>query len=804
MRALPWLLLASPAALANGNGVQFDGTYDSNTDYLMLGTLNPGASSFTVETWVHFDTVEASSAYLTVVEAVNLLTAKNAFYLGYVTGGWQVEINDDSIYEGDSCADGVALCVTDTITSNTSYHVAVTVEAGVVTLYVDGTLLGSTSLGTPAFGSLAIWSMGADSDNGTTYTSDLLAGLVDELRVWNHALSESEIQCTMDYALTGDEPGIYAQYAMDESSGSTTADGSGNGHDGTLYGDATFGSSPFGLTASAGGDIDCLDFDEDGYTPGDGDCDDTDPDVYPGAEEVCDGIDNDCDGTADEDDATDVLTWYVDTDGDGYGDASSATEACDQPSGYVADDSDCDDSSADALPGGEELCDGLDNDCDGTTDEDDATDAATWYIDYDGDGYGSTTYSTESCTQPSGWVSDQSDCDDSEAAVNPSASEICDGVDNDCDGDTDEDDAIDAGTWYTDSDGDAYGDANTGVMRCSPEPDEVPDGSDCDDTNSAIHPAAEEVCDGIDNNCDDNIDGDAIDAATWYADADGDGFGDASSTTLSCEAPTGTTADATDCDDTNPDIHPGAEETWYDGVDGDCDGGNDYDADGDGFDSDGYGGTDCDDEEAGVNTDAEETWYDGIDTDCDGASDYDADGDGFDSASYDGDDCDDANPDTWPGAPDDPYDGVVNDCNSASDYDADGDGYDSVEWGGTDCDDANSEIHPDAEETWYDGIDSNCDGADDFDADGDGFTLEEDCDDEDADIYPGAPGWTEDCEPEVIDTGDTGLDTASDLPGENYKGGGGCGCTSNPQPPLAGLIGLLALLALRRRPQSQS
>ena len=107
----------------------------------------------------------------------------------------------------------------------------------------------------------------------------------------------------------------------------------------------------------------------------------------------------------------------------------------------MADDSDCDDLDADAYPGADERCDGADNDCDGTTDEDDAVDAASWYADADGDGYGdSSGAATDACEAPSGYVSSDlaTDCDDTDASVNPDAEETCNGVDDDCDGTADD------------------------------------------------------------------------------------------------------------------------------------------------------------------------------------------------------------------------------------------------------------------------------------------------------------------------------------------------------------------------------
>ena len=144
-------------------------------------------------------------------------------------------------------------------------------------------------------------------------------------------------------------------------------------------------------------------------------------------------------------------------------------------------------------------------------------------------------------------------------------------------------------------------------------------------------------------------------------------------------------------------------------------------------------GEDCDDADPDVYPGAEDTWYDGIDSDCADDSDYDADQDGFDSQTYGGDDCDDARDDVYPGAPDEPGDGVVTDCDGSDEFDVDGDGYVDEAEGGEDCDDANSDINPDADETWYDGIDQDCDGNDD-DQDQDGAALADDCDDTDPEL----------------------------------------------------------------------
>ena len=264
-----------------------------------------------------------------------------------------------------------------------------------------------------------------------------------------------------------------------------------------------------GDTGVTGGEEPETDFDGDGF-PQSEDCDDRDAQVSPGADEYCDGLDNDCDGVIDEDDAVDADIWYPDYDSDGYGSPDRSRTACEQPVGYVADGTDCNDLITSIHPGAHESCDGVDEDCDGEID-DDATDAGTWYGDQDGDGYGLSSDWLHACTQPGGYVSTAGDCEDTDASIYPGADELCDGVDDDCDGLVDEDDAADASDWYRDLDGDGYGDATVAVVSCEQPSSFVADDSDCDDGDSGIHPgAADDDGDGQDNDCDGDIDEDYI------------------------------------------------------------------------------------------------------------------------------------------------------------------------------------------------------------------------------------------------------------------------------------------------------
>ena len=305
-----------------------------------------------------------------------------------------------------------------------------------------------------------------------------------------------------------------------------------------------------------------------------------------------------------------------------------------------------------------------------------------------------------------------------------------------------------------------------------------------DDTAACNGP---EICNGEDDDCNGSVDDNATDAPNWYPDADGDGYGDSSTSVLSCAPPTGyvaedkATGDNADCDDTDDDAYPGATETWYDGVDADCDDASDYDQDGDGHDHDAFGGDDCDDEDATVHPGQSEVWYDDVDQDCSGGSDYDQDGDEHDSWEHDGDDCDDVADDIHPGADEIWYDGVDQDCDGRSDYDQDYDGHDSDAHSGDDCDDAVATIYPGAIDDWYDGIDADCAGDSDYDQDGDGHDSDDydggDCDDEEPGIHPDALEWI-DGEDNNCD-GDLNELVLGNAPVElqGEAGGDGAGCS---------------------------
>lgn len=185
-----------------------------------------------------------------------------------------------------------------------------------------------------------------------------------------------------------------------------------------------------------------VDIDGDGYAEN-VDCDDSNPNIHPDATEVCDGIDNNCNQFVDDQDPTiDSSTqevWYIDYDADGYGSDRYTLSRCVQPSGYVAEQTDCDDTNADVYPGAPETCDEVDNDCDGLIDDQDTDTQGlqSFYFDADGDGFGDLLSAIQACVLPNGYVENSEDCDDEDGMRYPNALECVDGLDNDCDGATD-------------------------------------------------------------------------------------------------------------------------------------------------------------------------------------------------------------------------------------------------------------------------------------------------------------------------------------------------------------------------------
>lgn len=173
-----------------------------------------------------------------------------------------------------------------------------------------------------------------------------------------------------------------------------------------------------------------VDGDGDGWAS-DVDCDDADPAIHPDAAERCNQVDDDCDGRIDQ--GLPLLQWYLDLDADGYGAASTQVTTCLTLDGYVSLGTDCDDGDASRHPAAVELCDGIDQDCDGEVDED--LPLLDFWLDLDEDGYGDPDGRVETCGQPEGFVDNGDDCDDDDPTAYPEAEEDwTDRTDSDCDG----------------------------------------------------------------------------------------------------------------------------------------------------------------------------------------------------------------------------------------------------------------------------------------------------------------------------------------------------------------------------------
>ncbi|MCY1015633.1 putative metal-binding motif-containing protein [Pyxidicoccus sp. MSG2] len=446
-----------------------------------------------------------------------------------------------------------------------------------------------------------------------------------------------------------------------------------------------------------------------------GDCDDSDAARKPGLAEVCDDKDNDCDTVVDE--GLTVSSYYRDADADGYGNPADSREKCDQPTGYVASNTDCNDTLASVHPGAAEVCNDVDDNCVGGVDE--GLPVSTYFRDADTDGYGSPTDARQKCDRPTGYVASNTDCNDTLASVNPGAAEVCNDVDDNCGGGTDE--GFNK-TWYRDADADGHG-AGAAVTACTAPAGHVATSGDCNDTVAAVHPGATEMCNDVDDNCAGGVD-EGLPVSTYYRDADLDGHGNPTDSRQKCDQPAGYVANSTDCNDALASVHPGATEVCND-VDDNCTSGVDeglpvstYYRD---VDKDGYGNpadsrqkcdqptgyvpdsTDCNDSLASVHPGATEVCND-VDDNCVGGVD-----EGLPVSTY----YRDADSDGY-GNPADSR----QKCNQPGGYVPNN----------TDCNDGLVSVHPGANEVCND-IDDNCaGGVDEYinktwyrDADADGY-----------------------------------------------------------------------------------
>ncbi|MBN2800277.1 MAG: hypothetical protein JXX28_14145 [Deltaproteobacteria bacterium] len=290
----------------------------------------------------------------------------------------------------------------------------------------------------------------------------------------------------------------------------------------------------------------------DGYVPQGGDCDDTDPHVAPHRHDDCDLIDNDCDGKVDEGFHREELVLHPDGDGDGYGRDDRVLHYHCPVVGYAEQGGDCDDTDSNIHPDADERCNLADDDCDGAVDE--GLEDGEWliYLDADGDRWGDSDQAvTWHCLPTRGWVETPGDCDDTDQAIRPGAVELCDDIDSDCDGD------LDDAFRYLDLDQDGWGDeavTTDGCATFSPVMWAAQRG-DCDPLDPFTYPGADELCDGVDRNCNgERWEGPPEEHVLWFPDTDGDGYGDGhAEAVLGCGPPDGQGDTLPlDCDDSTP------------------------------------------------------------------------------------------------------------------------------------------------------------------------------------------------------------------------------------------------------------
>lgn len=628
-------------------------------------------------------------------------------------------------------------------------------SASAVFVCVDGIAVCESAIDVNACGGSTQLGAALGTPCGLCETGRLACSGTESLQCEGEADPES-----LRWYLDEDEDGFYAEGAASEvlceipDPGYTQVAGDCDDEDALTYPGAEEDACVDMVDRNCDGENGFVDVDEDGVSAC-FDCDDGNRRVQPGAAEQCDGIDNDCDGERDE---GALRVFYLDADGDGFGDVAQTTEACEVPDGYAVAAGDCDDGDSLRNPDAVERCDGIDNRCDGNPDPPTAIDAVDWFPDADGDGFGDALGTpVVACEAPEaiGWASNAGDCNDGDDTISPGASELCDGIDNNCDRVVDTD-ADDLQRRWVDADGDGYGDPDRPALACPQSSGFADNDQDCNDGRGDTWPdAPERVGDAVDQDCDRE--------ELCYVDADGDGYvGDfallVSTPDLSCssavpcpEGAVSSTGDGLcflspglsgveDCDDTTPLRAPGLVDTFGDGIDSNCDGVEVCYRD---LDGDGYSpspdaivlSSDADCDDPGEITELARLGG----TDCWDAS--------FDAGTGTG--CEDVSGGVDPlvcpnmvnpGALDEPsrpIDGVDYDCNgSARCYvDGDEDSYRSGVVTDTDlgvrgvleaCNvenrstvytqtefdwcDGDATIHPGFAESNFDGVDRNCDG----------------------------------------------------------------------------------------------
>ena len=331
------------------------------------------------------------------------------------------------------------------------------------------------------------------------------------------------------------------------------------------------------------------------------------------------------------------ITYYSDSDSDSFGNLASPLSSCTQPLGYVTNSTDCNDNNFAINPNAIEICNTIDDDCDGLINE--GFTFLTYYADADADGFGNPSVSLSACSIPAGYVANNTDCNDTNPLIRPGVAEVCNLIDDNCNGQIDE--GLLFVNYYIDTDLDGFG-AGTATNSCVPlSGNFVTNNLDCDNNNANISPNAIEVCNSIDDNCNNLID-DGLIFINYYTDGDGDGFGAGMPTNSCVVLGSGFVSNNLDCNDSNIAIRPTASEICN-GIDDNCNAQIDeglpftfYYLD---IDQDGYytssifacaspgsnyylNGTalgDCNDNNSSINPAAIEICGNNIDENCDGA-----------------------------------------------------------------------------------------------------------------------------------------------------------------------------------------
>lgn len=376
----------------------------------------------------------------------------------YNTNGYYINIFDGILYYTQATGSGITQTwMNDPFPFNAWTHVAITKNGAAVNIFINGVPVPTTG----DSHANSIIPTTAQLELGKQLEIQYINGIMDEVRIWNRVLCQPEIQSTMNCEIPANSAGLVANYHFnqglnlsDNTGVNTLTDASGFNNTGSLTNFALSGANsnwvlPGAVTAGAS------------YTP------------------------------------LTLTTYYRDADNDLFGDAANSRQECYQPSGYVLDNTDCDDTDSAIKPGAIEVCNGKDDDCDGEIDE---GVKITYYLDADTDGYGDPVSTTQACSPPAGYVADNTDCDDTDEHQKPGQQ------------------------WYTDEDNDGFPSSAALITQClRPQygkalSELITLQTDCEDENAAIHPGANEICNnGIDEDCDGMID-DGCPAQTLHFD----------------------------------------------------------------------------------------------------------------------------------------------------------------------------------------------------------------------------------------------------------------------------------------------